>query len=109
MEDGVRRRRTFDACEIIMRRFLLLAAVLTLPLPALAGEPSVTSKTGNPCAQYGAGFIQVPGTQNCVRAGGQIRMDAYSGQTMGNAPNQGNGGMESGATQSSYDPWKQTR
>jgi hypothetical protein len=29
----------------------------------------------NPCAQYGAGFVQVQGTTTCVKVNGYIRTD----------------------------------
>jgi hypothetical protein len=43
----------------------------TQPKPKLK-TPQVTV---NPCAQYGAGFVQVPGTQTCVKTQGYIRTD----------------------------------
>lgn len=38
-------------------------------------KPKAPQATANPCAQYGAGFVQVPGTQTCVKTQGYIRTD----------------------------------
>ncbi len=74
-----------------MRKLILLIALL----PGLAvanelptnGQPksalpkSAPPKTKapraavNPCAQYGAGFVQVQGTNTCVKTNGYIRTD----------------------------------
>ncbi len=38
-------------------------------------KPKPPQATANPCAQYGAGFVQVPGSQTCVKTQGYIRTD----------------------------------
>jgi hypothetical protein len=38
-------------------------------------KPKAPAATSNPCAQYGAGFVQVQGTQTCVRMNGSVRTD----------------------------------
>jgi hypothetical protein len=70
-----------------MRVFII---VLTALLPGIAvandlpksgqqpksGQPKKASPVvGNPCSQYGAGFVQVPGTSTCVRATGSMQVD----------------------------------
>ena len=64
-----------------MRKLLLLIALL--PGMAAANElpknaqpkPKAPQATANPCAQYGAGFVQVQGTTTCVKVNGYIRTD----------------------------------
>src|SRR5262245_18158252 len=74
-----------------MRKLLLLTALLpgvaiasvAAVSAALANElpknvrpkPKAPQATGNPCAQYGAGFVQLPGTQTCVRVSGSVQTD----------------------------------
>ena len=38
-------------------------------------KPKPPQATANPCAQYGAGFVQVPGSQTCVKTQGYVRTD----------------------------------
>lgn len=71
-----------------MRKFLPLIALLAgvsvavvsvavandLPKNAQP-KPKAPQAAANPCAQYGAGFVQVPGTQTCVKTQGYIRTD----------------------------------
>ena len=67
-----------------MRKLILLIALL----PGVASRAWPTScrrtqqpKTkapqvnANPCAQYGAGFVQVQGTTTCVKVNGYVRTD----------------------------------
>lgn len=43
---------------------------------ALAAERLRPTETaGRACPQYGAGFVEVPGTTTCVRIGGRVRAD----------------------------------
>jgi len=75
-----------------MRRLILLFALLVpglaaandLPKKAQPGyaqpkyvqpKPKAPPATANPCAQYGTGFVQLPGTQTCVRATGSVQTD----------------------------------
>lgn len=76
-----------------MRKLILLIALL--PGMAVANElpkyaqpkkkaPQATTPeiAANPCAQYGPGFVQVPGTQTCIKTNGYIRTDVgTSGRT----------------------------
>jgi hypothetical protein len=69
-----------------MRTLIIL---LTALLPGIAmandlpksgqpksGQPKKAAPVvGNPCTQYGAGFVQVPGTSTCVRATGSMQVD----------------------------------
>lgn len=53
-----------------------ISAALANDLPKNAQpKPKAPQATANPCAQYGAGFVQVPGTQTCVRTSGSVRTD----------------------------------
>jgi hypothetical protein len=79
------------ACGLIaieegMRKLLLLIALLPGVAVASAAsandlpkntqpKPKAPQATANPCAQYGTGFVQVPGTQTCVRTNGSVRTD----------------------------------
>ncbi len=59
-----------------MRTLLLLIALL--PAAATAAEqPKKKSApvTVNPCAQYGAGWVQVQGTTTCVKLSGSVRIE----------------------------------
>ncbi|MBW8617193.1 MAG: porin [Hyphomicrobiales bacterium] len=48
-------------------------------LPAKKGAPAAKAATG--CATFGAGFIQVPGTDNCLKIGGYMKYKAtFNGQ-----------------------------
>jgi Porin subfamily len=48
--------------------------------PQSAQSKKPASVVANPCAQYGAGFVQLPGTTTCVRGTGSIQTDmGYSG------------------------------
>jgi hypothetical protein len=47
-----------------------------LPKPGQPKKPPPV--VGNPCAQYGAGFVQLPGTTTCVRLGGSMQIDVGS-------------------------------
>lgn len=58
----------------------LLIAVIPLQVFAAASKKPVAMKQSmkpaprktNPCAQYGAGFVQVEGTSTCIRIGGSV-------------------------------------
>jgi hypothetical protein len=59
-----------------MRKLILLIALL--PAAAAAAEqPKKKSApvTANPCAQYGAGWVQVQGTTTCVKLSGSARIE----------------------------------
>lgn len=46
-----------------------------LPKNAAQPKPKPPQANANPCAQYGAGFVQVQGSQTCVKTNGYIRTD----------------------------------
>ena len=64
---------------------MLILIIALLPGIASAAErskavvepqkPKAPQVGNNPCAQYGAGFVQVQGTNTCIRATGSIRVD----------------------------------
>jgi hypothetical protein len=64
-----------------MRKLILLIALV--PGMAAANElpkngqakKKAPQATANPCAQYGAGFVQVQGSTTCVKVNGYIRTD----------------------------------
>lgn len=47
--------------------------------PGLARSPArakdASAPEGNPCSSYGAGFVAVPGSKTCVKAGMAIRTE----------------------------------
>jgi hypothetical protein len=59
-----------------MKKLFLLASLL--PGLALAGEqpkkPIEVAKP-NPCAKYGEGWVQVKGSDTCVKVSGYVRVD----------------------------------
>ena len=74
-----------------MRKFLLLTIALALPSVAAAAEPlrlkkvdKVTAsekllplkRSGNVCAEHGAGFVRIEGTNTCAKIGGAISVGA---------------------------------
>ena len=38
--------------------------------------PVPRSPSHNPCAQYGAGFTRMPGSDTCIRIGGSVGVEA---------------------------------
>ena len=60
------------------------AQTLTDPDPKLAPKPAPLPAPEKPlarervksCSAYGAGFVQLPGTDACVKIGGFVRMEA---------------------------------
>jgi hypothetical protein len=75
-----------DAIKAAMRKILLTLVVALLPtLAASAEQPArqqprkPTAPLGpvksNPCAAYGAGFVQVAGSSTCVKMGGSVTVD----------------------------------
>jgi hypothetical protein len=73
-----------------MRKLLLLMIALALPSVAGVAEPLRLQKTdkvmadkplplkrsGNACAEYGAGFVRIEGTSNCMKIGGAVSVGA---------------------------------
>ena len=69
---------------------ILVIIVALLPFAAEAAEkpnspkpvPSTltpkSARTGNPCAEYGAGFVRVEGTSTCVKIGGSVSVGVGS-------------------------------
>jgi hypothetical protein len=81
--------------EDLMRKIvpaIVFASILATVLaasPAVAAEkpnapivdkptvnkPVVKQAKGNPCAEYGAGFARIQGSDTCVRIGGAVGVD----------------------------------
>jgi hypothetical protein len=64
----------------------LILTIALLPGIAMAAEQKKSTAaeqqkkkpaqaTANPCAQYGAGFVQVQGTNTCVKLSGSVRVE----------------------------------
>ena len=55
----------------------LILCIVLLPGTAMAAEKAKKPApvAVNPCAQYGAGFVQVQGTTTCVKLSGSVRID----------------------------------
>lgn len=51
------------------------------PAPAtpLVAKPGTTAKVKS-CSAYGAGFVNIPGTETCVKIGGSVSVDAATGR-----------------------------
>jgi hypothetical protein len=66
-----------------MRAILVVVCVALSPTLTSAAEqpaqqtrkPPVTQSPVNPCAAYGAGFVQIAGTSTCVKVGGHISVE----------------------------------
>ena len=64
-----------------MGKLILIAALL--PSLAMAAEQQKNEQQkkkaspliANPCAQYGEGFVQLKGTNTCVKVDGSVRID----------------------------------
>jgi len=64
-----------------MRKLILIVALL--PSLAMAAEQQKNEPqkkkaapvVANPCAQYGDGFVQLKGTNTCVKVDGSVRTD----------------------------------
>jgi hypothetical protein len=55
------------------------APTLTAPNAPPRSPPvakAAPAKATDPCKIYGAGFVNVPGTDTCIKAGGYLRTDA---------------------------------
>jgi hypothetical protein len=61
-----------------MRTLILMALMVSLLPHMAAAEQAKKAPPVNPCAQYGAGFVQVKGTTTCVKVGGSTRIDIGS-------------------------------
>ena len=59
---------------------LLLSLSFGIPaIRAEAGERATAAASARPCPEYGAGFVQIPGTETCVRIGGGLRGEMQVG------------------------------
>lgn len=106
----------------------LSLAVATLIWAALIGAmPDAARAQSNPCAALGPDFHRAPGSDSCVRVGGAVRVDAYSGGSLSSNPGAGStpttspvpaappaaaapGSAEKkSAPPAATDPWRQTR
>jgi hypothetical protein len=76
-----------------MRKSLLIIMAVVLPSVAVAAEqprpqkadraatsgkvlPLKRSNSANACAEYGAGFVKVEGTNTCMKIGGAVSVGA---------------------------------
>ena len=69
-----------------MKKFFLAFFVVIIPAIVAAAEQQKPKKPensttlrpskGNPCAQYGPGFVQVADTTICVRIGGGVTVES---------------------------------
>jgi hypothetical protein len=85
----VGRKSAEDAIKVLMRKIVLAIVVAVLPAWVAVAQQSnqppknqPKSKTlnppvsGNPCAQYGPGFVKVAGSDMCVKIGGSVSIEA---------------------------------
>jgi hypothetical protein len=61
------------------------AQTLTDPNPQPAPSRPLVAKPGTntkvkSCSAYGAGFVNIPGTETCVKIGGSVSVDAATGR-----------------------------
>ena len=82
-------KSTHDAIKELMKKIVLAIVVAVLPTwVAVAQQPNQPRKnppksrtlhpaaSGNPCAQYGPGFVKVAGSGMCVKIGGGVSFEA---------------------------------
>jgi hypothetical protein len=80
------RKAAANAIRGLMRKITLALVVAALPTwAAVAGEPVQRPAkpfgpprpvSGNPCAQYGAGYVKVEGSSTCIKIGGNVSVQA---------------------------------
>jgi hypothetical protein len=58
---------------------LILTAAATASGPSAARDPWVVPEVARACPQHGPGFVQVPGSDTCVRIGGRVAAEATAG------------------------------
>jgi len=74
----------------MQKLFLAFIAASLLPTSAVAQQsgrqPTMPEKSStlrpaksNPCAQYGAGFVQVGNTTTCIKIGGGVTFEGGGG------------------------------
>jgi len=92
---GKEDRRCSDDClrilpiviKALMRKIALALIVVMLPTLSAAQQTNRAPKhlkkavrphtaTGNPCAQYGAGFARIAGADTCIKIGGSVGAEA---------------------------------
>lgn len=104
-----------------------LTAAALMALAAIAAGAGAARAQSNPCAAFGPGFQKMPGSDSCVKAGGAVRFDAYTGGNLSSNPGAGSTptgtsgatapapAAPSGATDNkspptaANDPWRQAR
>ena len=70
----------------LMRKivFALIVAVLPTWVAEQSNQPpknwpksrAVHSVSGNPCAEYGVGFVKIAGSDTCIKIGGSVSVEA---------------------------------
>lgn len=76
------------------------AVVLAATLAAVPAGGALAQS--NPCAALGPGFQKAPGSDSCVKTGGAVRFDAYSGGSLSSNP--GAGSTPTGTTGAAAPP-----
>jgi len=76
---------------------------------ARAQQSAHRPQAPSPCAALGQGFMQMPGTDTCVRIGGSVQVDAGRGNSSSGGGSSGPSASPSGSEQGNSDPWRQTR
>jgi hypothetical protein len=54
------------------------AQTLTNPTPQPRATATSTPPESKPCPAYGPGFVQLPGTNTCVKIGGSVQVQGAS-------------------------------
>lgn len=87
------------------------AAALVFAGAGAAAAQSSGPRDDKGCAQYGAGFQKMPGSDSCVRSRAAVQADGFSGRSVSSTPPQSTMGSTSLGTSSdtSVDPWKTAR
>jgi hypothetical protein len=81
-----RPRLYFAATAVVIAQTLATEAsvhaqTLTNPNPqtrATATSPTPENKEPKSCPAYGPGFVQIPGTNTCVKVGGSVQVQGAS-------------------------------
>lgn len=70
---------------------IALAAVGLCALGAGSLSGAASAQTMQVCSSYGAGFMRMPNSDSCVKMGGGVQAQGFTGGTLSNNANPGSG------------------
>jgi hypothetical protein len=84
--------RSILCAILVAAAIMLIPAIVTTALAQTLTEPNPQTKVSSPhaksiptarmrsCSLYGAGFVNVPGTDACIKVGGYVTVEGTSKQ-----------------------------